>query len=146
MTDVPEKSDAKNDLVEQLEELNICDAATAQDEAEIKHLAKLSNAPKKKKKRESETKDGISARNRVESCLQEWFTVDTFRSLFGDEHVKEVLRDEGCALDKIVSTLGDDTFENPCFKEQYIQLCRNLDMREKIEEKALDVEEGKTTH
>ena len=45
-------------------------------------------------------------------------------------------------MDKIVSTLGNDTFENPKFKEQYIQLCRNLDMREKEEEKAASEDAG----
>ena len=143
VADVPEKSDAKDDLLEQLEELNICDAGTVQEAPESKHVMNASlNAPKKKK-RETEARDGNSARIRVETCLEEWFTIDTFRSLFGDEHVKEVLTDEGCTLDKIVSTLGDDTFENPWFKEQYIQLCRNLDMREKQEEKVLGDETGK---
>lgn len=133
---VPPKVDREEDLLEQLEELNIRDKeSTKQLPEDFKPTIRREKKVKKKPE--------IPAKQKVEACLEEWFTIDTLRVLFGDSHVKEVLMERGCAMDKILSTLGDDTFENPEFKEQYIQLCRNLDMREKLEEKAVMDELGK---
>ena len=68
------------------------------------------------------------------------FTIDTYRLLRGDDYVRQVLVENECTVENVVAVVGveqpQQTFE---FRSKYIQLCRNLDLRD-LEDDAEDQE------
>jgi len=88
----------------------------------------------------SGTNDSKNSLAKVEKFLEEWFTIDTYRLLRGDDYVRQVLVENECTVENVVAAVGveqpQQTFE---FRSKYIQLCRNLDLRD-LEDDAEDQE------
>jgi len=90
-----------------------------------------------KSRASTDFRDGLT---RVEKCLGEWFTIDTYRLVRGDAYVRRVLVENKCTVENVLAAVGatgsDDHSNNPTpqqtfdFRSKYIQLCRNLDLRE----------------
>ena len=76
--------------------------------------------------------------DKVKRSMVKWFTIDTFRLVKGDGYVRQVLLENNCSVENVMSAVGDEnlqgTFE---FRSRYVELCRRLDLRE-LEDKNAD--------
>ena len=104
---------------------------------EIKIQTPKSEKPVKKK-------DLKSSFAKVCTSLDQWYTIDSFRTVFGDEYVREVLKEQDCSSQKVFAAVGDDNLTED-FRTKYIQLCRNLDIKD-AEDKDWDESELGVTH
>ena len=81
---------------------------------------------------------------KVEQCVSEWYTIDTLRLTKGDDFVREVLRENGCTVSKMVAAVGVPDVEGGKltseFRERYIQLCRRLELQD-LEDSTWDYKE-----
>lgn len=75
----------------------------------------------------------------VSQVLEQWFTIDSFRILYGDDQLKIRLREAGAEVLES-SSLGDKSLAEQ-FQASYRDLCRKLDLMDLLDEKE-EVEEG----
>jgi len=136
-TEESDKSeDDKKDIVCEPDRSEDCEVASKMAKLDI-GVAKTPEAYKPSVKRpvkSAATTDLRDSLSRVEKCLSEWFTIDTYRLLRGDEYVRQVLVENHCTVENVLAAVGADTTDNPQqtfdFRSKYIQLCRNLDLRD----------------
>ena len=70
----------------------------------------------------------------VASALHSWFTIDSFRTLMGDQELKTRLEENRVGGEVWVTTVGDKDMEEQ-YQARYRDICRKLDMWERLEEK-----------
>ena len=97
------------------------------------HIYKNKNSLKKVRALSEKHDQEIPPLVKVESALQEWYTIDTLRLIKGDDFVRQVLRENGCTVSSVVAAVGFTTDEQNLaisskFREKYIELCRKLDL------------------
>lgn len=73
---------------------------------------------------------------RVEQCLREWFTIDTLCYVFGEEKVKEMLRDKGESIKEYKTMEGGAPVDLHLY-ERYLMICKKLNVLE-IEDSKYD--------
>jgi hypothetical protein len=119
--------------------------------AEDKGSGILSNSPKSvcnkteevkhKKNRDLKKKildipPGKNAVIHVEKCLYEWFTIESMCFLFGEEKMKEMVEEKGKCIKEYYKAVHKTSWD-PQIQEQYVAICRRLDILE-IENHAYD--------
>ncbi|XP_026764203.2 putative RNA polymerase II subunit B1 CTD phosphatase RPAP2 [Galleria mellonella] len=75
----------------------------------------------------------------VEKCLAEWFTLDTMLLLFGEEKVKEIVKDKGECIKEYLNNYSSSIAYNSNTYDQYQALCRKLNMLE-LEDRKFDAQ------
>ena len=70
----------------------------------------------------------------VVSVLNSWFTIDSFRLLMGDAELKCRLQEKQLDANVWATTLGDKDMEEQ-YQARYRDICRRLDMVDRLEEK-----------
>ena len=76
----------------------------------------------------------------VSEVMEQWFTIDSYRILYGDDQLKIRLREAGGAEVLESSLLGDKSLAEQ-FQASYRDLCRKLDLMDLLDEKE-EAEEG----
>ena len=94
----------------------------------------LGSVPKSKKfvKKRAETKTEI-AKDVVIKTIKEWFTIDTYRFIFGEENLKTRLRECGASEETWAASVGDQELAEQ-YQAKYRELCRKLDILDMKEE------------
>ena len=97
------------------------------------HIYKNKNSLKKVRTLSEKNDQDIPPLVKVESALQEWYTIDTLRLIKGDDFVRQVLRENGCTVSSVVAAVGYTTDKENLtitskFREKYIGLCRKLNL------------------
>jgi len=134
-----EREDELKDMTERLEAISVqqTSSQSSQKPQAYKAAQKHPHATERMKKRaSSDLKESLE---KVEDSLSEWFTIDTYRLLRGDEYVRQVLIENECTVENVLAAVGEDiaavgpeqTFD---FRSRYVELCRNLDLKELEEE------------
>ena len=69
----------------------------------------------------------------VSKAIKEWFTIDTYRFLFGEENLKTRLRECGASEETWAASIGDKELAEQ-YQAKYRELCRKLDILDMREE------------
>ena len=85
-----------------------------------------------------ETKTEI-AKDVVIRTIKEWFTIDTYRFIFGEESLKTRLRECGASEESWAASVGDQELAEQ-YQAKYRELCRKLDILDMREETGGDEE------
>ena len=68
------------------------------------------------------------------TAMKDWFTIDSFRVIYGDENLKQRLRECNVSKEVWVTAIGDKDLEEQ-YQVKYRDLCRKLDILEMLEER-----------
>jgi len=68
----------------------------------------------------------------VGSAIHDWFTIDTFRFIFGDDELRTRLEEHNVDGGVLAAALGDKDLEEQ-YQARYRDICRKLDMLENLE-------------
>jgi len=71
----------------------------------------------------------------VESAVRDWFSIDTYRCVVGDEHLRKTLLERNVSEETIVKTVGDPVLKQD-MQAKYRALCRKIDLAEALENNA----------
>ena len=118
--------------IEVSEGRRICDEKSASENE---------NIPKSKKRlndKVMETKTELT-KDVVTKTMKEWFTIDTYRFLFGEENLKTRLRECGASEETWAASVGDQELEEQ-YQARFRELCRKLDILDMKEEEDGDAE------
>ena len=91
------------DMTERLEAISVQQTSSQSNQKSQAYQAaqKTPTATERMKKRASSNlKDSLE---RVEVSLSQWFTIDTYRLLRGDEYVRQVLVENECTLENVLA-------------------------------------------
>ena len=91
------------DMTERLEAISVQQTSSQSNKKSQAYQAaqKTPTATERMKKRASSNlKDSLE---RVEVSLSQWFTIDTYRLLRGDEYVRQVLVENECTLENVLA-------------------------------------------
>ena len=69
----------------------------------------------------------------VSKTIKEWFTIDTYRFIFGEENLKTRLRECGASEETWAASIGDKQLAEQ-YQAKYRELCRKLDILDMREE------------
>ena len=101
--DDEEGEDGLKDITERLEAISVQQTSSQsyQNSQAYQAAQKTPTATERMKKRASSNlKDSLE---RVEVSLSQWFTIDTYRLLRGDEYVRQVLVENECTLENVLA-------------------------------------------
>ena len=105
------------DMTERLEAISVQQTSSQSNQKSQAYQAaqKTPTATERMKKRASSNlKDSLE---RVEVSLSQWFTIDTYRLLRGDEYVRQVLVENECTLENVLAgaTTNSQVFSSTYF-------------------------------
>ena len=101
--DDEEGEEGLKDITERLEAISVQQTSSQsyQNSQAYQAAQKTPTATERMKKRASSNlKDSLE---RVEVSLSQWFTIDTYRLLRGDEYVRQVLVENECTLENVLA-------------------------------------------
>jgi len=135
-----EKGDKKSeqDIVDmKMEDLCLEDKDIPKKEKVV--LFKEEDIPKKdkvmfpKKKRARVQTNTANPVDVVKAAIKDWFSIDTYRCVVGDEYLRNTLVEKGVSEENIVKTVGDP-FLKQDMQAKYRALCRKIDLAEVMED------------
>lgn len=147
----PTTNQIKNDKNDQLKKpnpLNIVGEIIEKPEKKLDPILTTTQTTKKEDKLKSPESKKLCSKYQpsvttiiieVEKCLAEWFTLDTLLFLFGEEKVRELVKDKGPSINKYLNNQAQSIFYRSNSYDQYQELCRKLNMLE-LEDKKYDAQ------
>ena len=144
--DCKDKTLVKTDLQNDSDEVNVSDEdeeSLAIDLGDLIISTSNETVETENKSRAKKVKSNSYLRNDTSSeppdvvafrAMKNWFTIDSFRSIYGDEDLKQRLRECGVSKEVWATTVGDQDLEEQ-YQVRYRDLCRKLDMLEMLEDR-----------
>ncbi|KAJ9597283.1 hypothetical protein L9F63_011854 [Diploptera punctata] len=100
------------------------------------HKKNITMKNKQSKKQDGLTQPITSTVIHIEKCLHEWFTIESMCFLFGEDRMKEIVSDKGECIKEYYKGIQNASWD-PKIQEQYMTICRRLNLME-LEENKFD--------